>query len=94
MPAGETAQLDVALEVGDVREQVTVTGDAPMIRTATASLGAVVDHAQVVQLPLNGRSFILLASLAPGVAMPASSPLPRINGGRPRTNEYLSLIHI
>jgi carboxypeptidase family protein len=89
LETGETAQVDIALEVGDVREQVTVTADAPVLRTAAASLGAVVDHEQVVQLPINGRSFILLASLAPGVAMPASSALPRINGGRPRTNEYL-----
>jgi hypothetical protein len=89
LATGATVQLDLNLAVGDVREQVTVTADTPVLRTATASLGTVVEHAQVVQLPLNGRSFILLASLAPGVAMPASSPLPRINGGRPRTNEYL-----
>jgi hypothetical protein len=38
---------------------------------------------------LNGRTFITLASLAPGVALPPASQLPRINGGRPRTNEYL-----
>jgi hypothetical protein len=89
LATGQTVQLDINLAVGDVREQVTVTADAPVLRTATASLGTLVEHEQVVQLPLNGRSFILLASLAPGVAMPASSPLPRINGGRPRTNEYL-----
>jgi hypothetical protein len=89
LTTGETAQLDLDLTVGDIREQVTVTADAPVLRTATASLGTLVQHEQVAQLPLNGRSFILLASLAPGVAMPASSPLPRINGGRPRTNEYL-----
>src|SRR5580765_7719465 len=89
LTTGETAQLDLDLTVGDIREQVTVTADAPILRAATASLGTLVGHEQVVQLPLNGRSFILLAQLAPGVAMPASSPLPRINGGRPRTNEYL-----
>src|SRR5207244_1591773 len=59
------------------------------LRAETASLGTVVEHEQVVQLPLNGRTFIALASLAPGVALPPSSQLPRINGGRPRTNEYL-----
>ena len=47
------------------------------------------EHEQIVQLPLNGRTFITLASLAPGVALPPNSQLPRINGGRPRTNEYL-----
>ena len=58
-------------------------------RARRASLGTVVEQEQVVQLPLNGRAFITLASLAPGVALPPNSQLPRINGGRPRTNEYL-----
>ena len=86
---GEKARIDFELAVGNVSEQVTVTADAPILRAETASLGMVVAHEQVVQLPLNGRSFILLAGLAPGVALPSNSPLPRINGGRPRTNEYL-----
>jgi outer membrane receptor protein involved in Fe transport len=89
LETGQKARIDFDLAVGKVTEQVTVTADAPIVRAETASLGAVVAHEQVVQLPLNGRSFILLAGLAPGVALPANSPLPRINGGRPRTNEYL-----
>jgi len=89
LSTGEKARIDFALAVGNVREQVTVTADAPMLRAETASLGTVVEHEQVVQLPLNGRTFITLASLAPGVALPPDSQLPRINGGRPRTNEYL-----
>ena len=86
---GERRRVDFALAVGDVREQVTVTADAPSLRTETASLGTTVEHGQVVRLPLNGRTFVTLASLAPGVALPPGSQLPRINGGRPRTNEYL-----
>jgi len=86
---GEKVRLDFVLEVGDVREAVTVKADAPMLRAETASLGTVINNDKVVQLPLNGRTFIQLATLAPGVALPPASQLPRINGGRPRTNEYL-----
>jgi hypothetical protein len=86
---GETVRLDLAIEVGGVAEAVTVVGDAPLLRGETASLGQVIDNQKVVDLPLNGRSYITLAGLAPGVALPPNSSLPRINGGRPRTNEYL-----
>jgi Carboxypeptidase regulatory-like domain len=88
---GETVRLDLRLEVGGVTDALTVTGDAPLLRSETSGLGHVVDNRSVVDLPLNGRSFIALASLVPGIALPPppAAPLPRINGGRPRTNEYL-----
>src|SRR2546428_2513523 len=89
LSTGEKARIDFDLAVGDVREQVTVTADAPMLRAETARLGAVVEHEQVVLLPLNGRTFITLASLAPGVALPPGFQFPPINGGRPRPDEYL-----
>ena len=89
LATGLKARIDFVLAIGDLREQLTVVADAPIVRTETASLGKVVEHDEVVQLPLNGRAFIILAALAPGVALPPSSQLPRINGGRPRTNEYL-----
>ncbi|MCM3881017.1 MAG: carboxypeptidase-like regulatory domain-containing protein, partial [Vicinamibacterales bacterium] len=89
LATGEKARIDFDLTVGDIREQVTVVADAPIVRVETASLGTVVENEQVVQLPLNGRLFIMLASIIPGVALPPNSVLPRINGGRPRTNEYL-----
>src|SRR5689334_755638 len=85
---GTTRQLDFALMVGGVAETVTVTADASALR-ATASLGQVVTEEKIPALPLDGRSFMTLASQAPGVALPPASQLPRINGGRPRTNEYL-----
>ena len=89
LSTGEKARIDFELAVGVVQEQVIVVGDAPIVRAETASLGTVVENEQVVRLPLNGRLFIMLAAIAPGVALPPNSVLPRINGGRPRTNEYL-----
>ena len=86
---GETLRIDFSLSIGTVTEQVTVEAGTPALREERASLGSVVEQAQVVQLPLNGRTLITLAALAPGVALPPGSQLPRINGGRPRTNEYL-----
>ena len=89
LATGETVRLDVDLAIGAVQERVAVRGDAPILRRERAGLGRFVEHEIVVGLPLNGRSFVTLASLAPGVALPPGSQLPRINGGRPRTNEYL-----
>ncbi len=88
---GETVRLDLQLQLGSVTEAVTVTADAPLLRSGSSGLGHVIDHRKIVDLPLNGRTFIALAALAPGVAVPPppAAPLPRINGGRPRTNEYL-----
>ena len=89
LATGEKVRVDVRLRPGDVREEVTVVGDVPIVGTETGSLGTVVFHRDVIDLPLNGRAFVTLASLSPGVSLPPNSQLPRINGGRPRTNEYL-----
>ena len=94
LSTGEKARIDFELSVGNIREQVTVSGDAPVIREETASLGTVVENEQVVRLPLNGRLFIALAALAPGVALPPNSVLPRINeltgeGGGPLTVQLI-----
>jgi Carboxypeptidase regulatory-like domain len=89
LATGETVRLDLRLEVGGLTDAIMVTADAPLLRGAGSGLGQVVDNRKVIDLPLNGRSFITLAGLAPGVALPPGSSLPRINGGRPRTNEYL-----
>ena len=84
---GTTRQLDVVLMVGGLAETVTVSADASRLR-ATASLGQVVSEQAIPALPLNGRTFITLATLSPGVALPPATQFPRINGGRPRTNEF------
>src|SRR6185312_4798362 len=57
---------------------------------ASGSVGFNVDGPRISGLPLDGRNFIPLVALSPGVALPGGgSLLPRIDGSRPRTNEYL-----
>jgi hypothetical protein len=93
LATGERVRLDFVLEPGAVTETVTVTQDASLLRTESGSLGQVIGNRQVVDIPLNGRNFLSLVSLSAGVAQPppttAGPSFPRINGGRPRTNEYL-----
>ena len=86
---GERLRVDVRLAVGEISEAVTVRGEASLLQSESANLQQVIDHEKIVSIPLNGRTFIQLATLAPGVAFPPGTLLPRINGGRPRTNEYL-----
>src|SRR6185503_6506271 len=49
----------------------------------------VVEQKKVVTLPLDGRNFVPLIALAPGVNLPPGNLLPRFNGSRPRTSEYI-----
>jgi hypothetical protein len=60
---GREAVVDFTLNVGNVAESVTITGEAPQLETTTAVVGAVVGQEQFREMPLNGRSFIELAAL-------------------------------
>ena len=66
----ETVRADVAMQVGQVAEQVTVLGQSPLVETTNATLGVVIDRQKVVDLPLNGRNFTQLGTLIPGVVAP------------------------
>jgi len=93
LATGERIGVDFKLEAGTISESVVVQDDAPLLRSETGSLGQVIENRKVVDIPLNGRNFLQLVSLSAGVAQPppttAGPSFPRINGGRPRTNEYL-----
>ncbi|MBI4876897.1 MAG: TonB-dependent receptor [Acidobacteria bacterium] len=72
--ANDQIGLDILLEVGQMAESVTVTAEAPMLITTTASTGQVVSATFIEAFPLNGRSPLSLAQIAFGV-VPTSDPL-------------------
>lgn len=63
-----TTTSNAQLQLGNVTESVTVNATAIQVQTDSAALGEVVDGQQVKQLPLNGRSFVELTQLQPGVS--------------------------
>jgi hypothetical protein len=81
--------LDVKLEVGQISQSVEVTAAAPLLQTASGEVSLNMEEKKISTLPLDGRNFIPLVTLSPGVALPNGQFLPRINGSRPRTNEYI-----
>src|SRR5665213_2623340 len=99
---GDRLQVDLKLEVGSSTQNVTVSAEAPLLETATASRGTVLSTQQVADLPINGRTVTLLSSLAPGVQLVNDQPSTQnrafdggltdrltINGGRSARNNYL-----
>src|SRR5262249_35674260 len=69
----EQTTIDVNLEIGQASETVTVTGGAPLLETDTASTGQVINTKQVEDMPLNGRTPLVLAQLAMG-GIPSNDP--------------------
>ncbi len=67
--------LDVAQElvvspvmaVGAATQEVTVTGEAPLVNTTTSALGSLVNEERMADLPLNGRNYVDLTLIQPGV---------------------------
>lgn len=76
LQVGETAVVNVRLEVGSVDTIVEVSGAAPVIATEGSAIADVKDALRIRQLPLNGRQITNLFNLTPGVE----------GGGNPRVN--------
>jgi hypothetical protein len=96
----QVATINMALEPGNISDQVTISGEAPVIETATADRGAVIDRQKVIELPLNARNPFMLGILTAGVNFNGASIWQRpfdngaiaewtINGSQSRGNEFL-----
>ena len=92
--------LDLALELGLVTEEITVTSEAPPLQTADASTGQLIDGQKITDLPLLGRNPFLTGKLAQAVVFTGNPQFTRmqdqngnsqvsIGGGPLRTNNYL-----
>ncbi|PYS37323.1 MAG: hypothetical protein DMG14_21655 [Acidobacteria bacterium] len=69
LDVGEAAVVNLKLEVGAIQDEVTVTGEAPLVNTTTSSVSGLVGEREVKDLPLNGRSFDNLITLNPGAVL-------------------------
>lgn len=83
---GTRQRVDLVLKVASVSETVTVTGAASALETDTSSRGHVMQSTEIVNLPLNGRSYADLALLAPGVRRSTLNITP--DGGALRDASY------
>src|SRR5713101_817753 len=97
---GQTSAVNFQLQLGTLSEEVTVTGESPVLETSKADRGLVIDNERVTELPLNARNPFMLSYLSPGITYngPAIYQRPfdngaiadwSINGGQNRNNEFL-----
>jgi hypothetical protein len=89
--------VNSVLQIGQTRETVDVTSEAPIVDTSSTQLGAIMDSKQVSTLPLNSRDTYQLLQLQPGVQGVGGSDLfygsntagaVSVNGGRGRSNNF------
>jgi outer membrane receptor protein involved in Fe transport len=100
----QTARLDLDMEVGVVEQAVEVKDVVPLLNSETATLGQVIDSKRILELPLNGRQFLELALLVPGVTTgnggpqngqnslfqrPGQDSSISVSGGRAQNNNFL-----
>lgn len=79
-----TAVVDVTLTAGGVGGSVTVIAGPSLVETETSDRGSVITGREVTELPLSGRNFTQLATLAPGVARSSNAGV----GGSPEARAF------
>ena len=98
LQVNESRTIDVQLSVGAVTQTVEVQASAATLNTTDSTIGTVVHHQTIVEMPLNGRNFTQLIQLAPGAAPIQTGQQnsftntggisPAINGMRAQMNNF------
>ena len=91
----ERLGVTVALQVGELSQEISVTSTAETVQTESAEQGGLISGEQVRELQLNGRSFMTLLELLPGISSnmsdrsdPISAPDVSINGARSSASNF------
>src|SRR6266436_4269713 len=99
LDVNQVITLNMTLQVGQTKEVVEVTSEAPLVDTTSTQLGAVVNNRSVNELPLNARDTYQFLQLQPGVMSTVGSAnsvvygndragAVSVNGGRGRANNF------
>jgi hypothetical protein len=97
LTVGEQASGSITLRVGPTSDTVSVVGGPTLVELRSAALSGFVAEAKIENLPLNGRNFVTLATLQPGVSVFLDRPQTNntgglalhVNGAPARSNSYL-----
>ena len=104
LAVNQRVRVEMLLLPSGVQEQVDVQATVPLLHTTDVAIGEVIDSRQIAELPLNGRQFLELALLVPGVHTshgaqtgsttalywrPGQNSAISVSGGRPNSNVYL-----
>jgi hypothetical protein len=101
LTAADTLTVDLRLQVGSVQETVEVRETPPLLQAQTAAVSSLVSNQQMIEMPLNGRTFTALLKLSPGAYTGSSGNLSTsqyamrgdanisVNGSSAQNNTYL-----
>lgn len=104
MEVNQRLRLELVGSPSTISEEATVVAEMPLLRSTSAGVGQVIEERQVRDLPLNGRQFLELSLLVPGVHTshgaqtgtttalywrPGQNSAVSVTGGRPAANAYL-----
>jgi len=91
LSVAQELQINATLQPGQQTETVTVTGEPPAVNTTSAVLGGTLQPGTIQDLPLNGRNFMNLLELRPGITIvPGGGAWTQTtNGLRPEHNVYI-----
>lgn len=94
LDVNQVVRVDFTLAIGTVSEEVVVTVAEPLVESETSSIGQVIEQTRVNDLPLDGRDFVQLAYLSPGVNQGPTAGYTVQQGGIPEDQRGNAAIQV